>query len=142
MNTSARNQFHGYVSQLVTGAVNDEVHIAIAPNLEIVATITHGSAQGLGLAVGKEAFALIKASSVIVANVQKEARYSARNSLAGTVERISEGAVNDEIVLDVGNGCSVVAIITRESTQALELQQGTKAIALFKASSVIVGVPG
>lgn len=142
MNTSARNQFHGYVSQLVTGAVNDEVHIAVAPNLEIVATITHGSAQGLGLAVGKEAFALIKASSVIVANVQKGARYSARNSLAGTVERISEGAVNDEIVLDVGNGCSVVAIITRESTQALELQQGTKAIALFKASSVIVGVPG
>ncbi|MNM57856.1 Molybdenum-pterin-binding protein MopA [compost metagenome] len=50
--------------------------------------------------------------------------------------------MNDEIVLDVGNGCSVVAIITRQSTQALELKPDGKATALFKASSVIVGVPG
>ncbi|MNN94489.1 Molybdenum-pterin-binding protein MopA [compost metagenome] len=50
--------------------------------------------------------------------------------------------MNDEIVLDVGNGCSVVAIITRQSTQALELKVGEKATALFKASSVIIGVPG
>ncbi len=141
MNTSARNQFHGYVTGLVAGAVNDEVHIGIAPGLQIVATITHGSAEGLGLAVGKEAFALVKASSVIISNTLKGARYSARNSLAGTVERISEGAVNDEVVLDVGNGCSVVAIITRQSTQHLELKEGAKATALFKASSVIIGVP-
>lgn len=142
MNTSARNQFHGYVGSLVPGMVNDEVHVVVAPDLQIVATITHGSAEGLGLAVGKQAFALVKASSVIVANVIEGARYSARNCLTGTVERISQGAVNDEIVLGVGNGCSVVAIITRQSTQALELKVGEKATALFKASSVIIGVPG
>ena len=49
--------------------------------------------------------------------------------------------MNDEVVVDIGHGCTVVAIITRTSTGALGLQEGGPATALFKASSVIVGVP-
>lgn len=138
MITSARNQFHGRVSALATGAVNDEVQIEVAPGLALVATITHGSVESLGLAVGVPAYALVKASSVIVA--QGEGRYSARNQFSGTVQRITEGAVNDEVVVDIGHGCSVVAVITRASTAALELREGGKATMLFKASSVIVGI--
>ena len=67
MITSARNQFHGRVSALAAGAVNDEVQIEVAPGLALVATITHGSVESLGLAVGVPAYALVKASSVIVA---------------------------------------------------------------------------
>ena len=140
MITSARNQFHGRVSALASGAVNDEVQIEVAPGLALVATITHGSVESLGLAVGVPAYALVKASSVIVAQGDG-ARYSARNQFAGRVERITEGAVNDEVVVDIGHGCSVVAVITRASTAALELQEGSAATVLFKASSVIVGVP-
>lgn len=72
---------------------------------------------------------------------QGEGRYSARNQFSGTVERLTEGAVNDEVVVDIGHGCSVVAVITRASTAALELREGSTATVLFKASSVIVGVP-
>ncbi|HEL4268722.1 TPA: TOBE domain-containing protein [Stenotrophomonas maltophilia] len=140
MITSARNQFHGRVSALATGAVNDEVQIEVAPGLALVATITHGSVESLGLAVGVPAYALVKASSVIVAQGE-DARYSTRNQFAGTVERITEGAVNDEVVVDIGHGCSVVAVITCGSTAALELREGSTATVLFKASSVIVGVP-
>jgi len=141
MVTSARNQFHGHVRGIVAGAVNDEVLLEVAPGLQVVATITHDSVRSLGLEVGTPAFALVKASSVIVASDVEGARYSARNRFAGTVARISQGAVNDEIVVDVGNACSMVAIITRESTRTLGLEPGAAATVLFKASSVIVGVP-
>ncbi len=67
MHTSARNQFAGTVKGLVKGPVSTEVTIALAAGLEIVATISTRSADALGLAIGKPAHALIKASSVIVA---------------------------------------------------------------------------
>lgn len=138
MITSARNQFHGRVSALATGAVNDEVQIEVAPGLALVATITNGSVESLGLAVGVPAYALVKASSVIVA--QGEGRYSARNQFSGTVQRITEGAVNDEVMVDIGHGLSVVAVITRASTTVLELREGCAVTVLFKASAVIVGI--
>jgi len=64
---------------------------------------------------------------------------SARNHFAGVVSHIQSGAVNDEVTLKVGN-TAVVAIVTRESTQALGLAVGSPASALIKASSVIVMV--
>jgi molybdate transport system ATP-binding protein len=142
MKSSARNQLAGKVSRLTPGALDDEVEIALADGQRIVAAVTHDSAQRLGLAVGVEAFALIKASSVIVVADLGTARLSARNQLAGTVARVQAGAVNAEIVIDVGGGASIAAIVTQASATALGLAPGSAAIALFKASSVVVGVPG
>jgi len=65
----------------------------------------------------------------------------ARNRLDGTISRLTPGAVNTEVVLDLTGGGSVAAIITNESARALELEEGRTAMAMFKASSVIVGVP-
>ena len=67
MKTSARNSFVGTVKELVKGPVSAEVTITIAPGVDIVSTISTRSAEALGLAVGKPARTLIKASSVIVA---------------------------------------------------------------------------
>ena len=67
MKTSARNQFAGTIKALTKGPVSTEVTIEVAPGMNIVATISTISAESLGLAVGKRAHALIKASSVIVA---------------------------------------------------------------------------
>jgi molybdopterin-binding protein len=66
MRTSARNNFAGTVKDIVKGPVSTEVTISVAPNVDVVATISTRSADTLGLAVGKPAHALIKASSVIV----------------------------------------------------------------------------
>ena len=66
MQTSARNTLKGTVKQLTVGAVNTEVVITLPGGLEIVSIITKASAERLGLAVGKPAFAVIKASSVMV----------------------------------------------------------------------------
>ena len=141
MKTSARNQFLGKVIQLKPGAVNDEIELEVAGGHRIVAIVTHESCESLGLKPGAEAFALVKSSSIILMTDDSGARFSARNRLTGTVARVQPGAVNTEVVLDLPGGGSVAAIITNESSQALGLAQGKTASALFKASSVIIGVP-
>jgi len=64
---------------------------------------------------------------------------SARNLLAGTVKKITPGAVNTEVILEVG-GQEIVSIITNESVKSLGLAVGGKAYAMIKASHVIVAV--
>jgi molybdopterin-binding protein len=66
MKISARNVLKGKVKKIVTGAVNDEVVIQIAGDTEIVSIITKESVENLGLKVGKEVYAIIKASNVMV----------------------------------------------------------------------------
>lgn len=141
MKTSARNQFLGRVTALKKGAVNDEVELEIMGGQKIVAIITCESTESLGLALGVEAFALIKASSVILMAKEHGAKLSARNRLAGRVARVQPGAVNTEVVIDLPGGGAIVAIITNESANALGLVPGTEAEAVFKASSVILGTP-
>jgi molybdate transport system regulatory protein len=48
--------------------------------------------------------------------------------------------VNTEVVLDIGGGSSVTAIITNASAKALGLKAGAEAIAIFKASWVIISI--
>ena len=67
MKLSARNQLKGKVVKLTPGAINTEVVIELPGGSQVVAIITKTSAEGLGLAVGKAAYAVIKASSVMVA---------------------------------------------------------------------------
>ncbi|AXF07385.1 transporter [Paraburkholderia graminis] len=139
MKTSARNQFAGEVVQLTHGAVNDEVTLRTVDGLDVVAIITHGSAKTLGLAAGKQAFALVKASSVIVMVDVSKDQVSARNCIAGTVTAVTTGAVNSEVTIGAGSA-QIAAIVTNESVERLGLAVGQAATAIFKASSVIVGV--
>jgi molybdopterin-binding protein len=67
MRLSARNILKGKVVKIVHGAVNDEVTIRLPGGEEIVSIITDGSVKRLELKEGKEAYAVIKASSVMIA---------------------------------------------------------------------------
>lgn len=67
MKLSARNVLKGKVVSLTPGAINSEVVLEIAPGVEVTATITKASAENLGLSEGGTAYAVIKASSVMVA---------------------------------------------------------------------------
>jgi molybdopterin-binding protein len=67
MKMSARNIFKGTVKQVVTGAVNTEVILEIAPGVEFTSIITRTSAEQLGLDEGKVAYAVIKSSDVMIA---------------------------------------------------------------------------
>jgi molybdopterin-binding protein len=67
MEISARNSLKGKVKRVLQGAVNTEVTVELANGLEVVSIITKESAERLNLTVGKEVYAVIKASDVMVA---------------------------------------------------------------------------
>lgn len=151
MKTSARNQLYGTVESITRGAVNDEVVLKLPSGQQLVAVVTHESTEALGLARGKPAFALVKASWIMLAVDDSQGatslRISARNRLPGTVKNVTQGAVNSEVSLELDNAAQagtaaptvVTAIVTNESVSALGLSEGKPAIAVFKASSVILG---
>jgi molybdopterin-binding protein len=66
-------------------------------------------------------------------------KVSARNSLKGTITRISHGAVNSEVVIELAGGQEIVSIITKASAESLGLKEGDEAYAVVKASNVMVG---
>jgi len=67
MKLSARNVLKGKVKEIKTGAVNSEVVLEVEGGTEIVAIITKESVDSLGLVKGKHAYAVIKASNVMIA---------------------------------------------------------------------------
>jgi molybdopterin-binding protein len=67
MQLSARNVLKGVVKQVTPGAVNDEIIVELPGGQEVVSIITKSSAERLGLAAGKEVYAVIKASNVMIA---------------------------------------------------------------------------
>ncbi|CAJ3219414.1 TOBE domain-containing protein [Burkholderia pseudomallei] len=143
MKTSARNQLFGKVLAVKHGAVNDEVVLALPGEHTITAVVTHESVQELGLAPGVDACALVKASWVVLAVEDgSPLRLSARNQLQGVVETVTRGAVNSEVLLALDGGMTLAAIVTNDSVDALGLAQGVSAVAVFKASSVILAVNG
>jgi len=137
--SSARNQYTGRICGLREGPVDYEVRICIDEGLELAAVVTRESAEHLGLAMGGEVMALIKASSLLLFT-DDSLRISARNQLWGTVQRIVEGPVNAEVTLDLGQGRSATAVVTRESLASLGLALGVRACAAFKVSAVILAV--
>jgi len=140
MKISARNMLGGTVTKVAKGAVNAEVDLTLDGGDKIAAVITNASADRLGLAEGKKAFAIIKASSVILGKNLQGVKMSTRNILCGKIDKVVEGTVNSEVALKLPGGSTLTAIITNESTHSLELRQGEQMCAAFKASSVIIGV--
>ena len=67
MKISARNILKGKVIQIVRRAVNSEVTLELPGKIQVVSIITNGSVDSLGLKEGREAYAVIKASSVMIA---------------------------------------------------------------------------
>jgi molybdopterin-binding protein len=67
MKLSARNVLKGKVIAVTHGAVNSEVVLRLDSGAEVVSIITKESAEALGLAPGKDAYAVIKASNIMVA---------------------------------------------------------------------------
>lgn len=142
MKISARNVFQGKITEIKPGMVNAEVDITLRGNDRIVAVVTNSSLQSLGLATGKAVTALLKASSVLVMTDSSGIALSARNVLTGKVSKVSSGQVNAEVAIALPSGATVYATITNDAVTELGIKEGVSASAVFKASSVIVGVAG
>lgn len=140
MQTSARNVFQGTVTAIHSGAVNDEIVMAMPGGQEMVASITQASTSRLGLAVGKPVTALVKASLVILLEDADGWLLSTRNQFQGTVTAVRPGAVNTEVEMELPGGLSLCAIVTMNSAERLKLVPGGRVTAAVKASHVILAV--
>jgi molybdate transport system regulatory protein len=63
---------------------------------------------------------------------------SARNQFRGKVSSVKHGAVMSEVVIDIGGGHQIVSLISASSAKRLKLKKGGQAIAVIKATEVIV----
>ncbi len=66
MKISARNVLKGKVKQVTHGAVNSEIIVELPGGAEVVSIITKSSAERLGLKPGKDVYAIVKASNVMI----------------------------------------------------------------------------
>jgi molybdopterin-binding protein len=65
-------------------------------------------------------------------------KISARNVLKGTVKKVSHGAVNTEVVIELPGGSEIVSIITKHSAENLGVVEGKEVYAVVKASNVMI----
>lgn len=140
MKVSARNAFQGQIKAIHPGAVNMEVEITLSGGDALVAIVTAGGVKSLGLTVGSEVVALVKAPWVILATDDSGLTFSARNQLKGQVSELTKGSVNTEVGITLPGGAVVYAVVTNESCKELGLTLGTPATAIIKASHVILAV--
>jgi molybdate transport system regulatory protein len=63
---------------------------------------------------------------------------SARNQFVGTVVSVKTGSVMSEVAIDIGGGHTIVSLISASSAKRLKLKKGGRAIAVIKATEVIV----
>jgi molybdopterin-binding protein len=69
-------------------------------------------------------------------------KISARNQLKGSIVEVVKGATTSHVRIDIGGGTIVTASITNEAVDELKLAKGKPAIAVIKASDVMVAVDG
>lgn len=115
-----------------------DVRLALAGGDAIVAAITPASVENMGLAVGSEAYALVKAPWVLV-SPRPQRRSAARNVLAGTITDMQPpGAASTQVSLTTPNGRIVVASMANTLVAQHGLCTGHAAFASFSTESVIL----
>jgi molybdate transport system regulatory protein len=103
LRTSARNRLVGTLVELRIDEPRALATLALAAGPRVAVALTADSARELGLAVGGEVYALIKASSVVL-GTDPSPRISAANRLWGEVSRIHEGTGDAEVTLILAGG--------------------------------------
>ncbi len=137
MKISARNQIKVTISKIEEGSVNSILVLETKNGVKLSASITNNSVENMELKQGEEVTCFFKASNVLVATGVIP-NISARNKIVGVVKSVQKGAVNSEIIISVDNVENLTAIITNDSVEELNLKEGDQAVAIIKASEVMI----
>lgn len=145
MRSSARNQFATRVTALSErGGLVDvrlqlgdpETGLGGTRGPTLLATITPESAELLGLAPGREVWALVKAPAVRLVVRPARRPPPGRNQLAGRVVQLRPGATRTAVTLDLGGGEALHAAVPAQAAAAL--QPGDAAWAVFDGDQVVL----
>lgn len=136
---SARNMFQTEVVQVKKWPVDVEVTLRVSPEATIHAIVTNDAATELGLEPGRKALALIKSSFVNLTPVE-HAPSGGRNLFVGVVRRRIDAERNSEVLLDIGAGKTMTAVVPRQTAEDLAIAEGDRAAATFSPTNVILAV--
>ncbi len=138
MKLSARNQLAASVAGITEGQINGLVRLRLLDGHLITANISMKAIEWMQLKEDKPVYAVIKATEVMVA--AEPVRISARNQLPGRIVDLLEGTVNGMVLIDIGSGQQISSTISMESIRKLGLHRGMDVFAVFKATSVMIGL--
>ena len=137
MQISTRNRIETKIVSVDRGAVNAKIMLRAPEGTMLSAIVTVESVDALSLAAGDIVRALFKASHVLIATGEIP-NISARNRLPGKVEKFVQGAVNVELFIRLDEGDVLTSIITNEALNELQIREGTRVVAIIKASDVMI----
>jgi molybdate transport system regulatory protein len=139
MQISARNQIIGTIEKISLGAVNAEIQMKLKSGKSIISIITNNSVENLGLAINDEVVAVVKSNNVLLSTTQNNLQINEINSLKGNIEEINIDSVNAEVVVNIGNEDKIVAIVTINSIENMNLKIGASVDVIIKASDIMIG---
>lgn len=140
--TSVRNQLFGYISEVRTGKVNAEVLVTLKGGETIATTTDLTLLNELELKAGIDAVVLINSSDITLVTDANTHQFSARNQLAGQVLSIQHNANGVDVTVLLPSGETLIANITPQGLQNLELSAGMAIWAVFKSNVPHLGVIG
>ncbi len=135
--TSARNQFEGRVVSLDDAAGLVHVGLELAGAESMVACVTSGSVRHMGLVLGAQAHALVKAPAVSL-TLAAPRRHASRNAFRGHLTHVSAGESRTEATLVTATGLAVTASLPNSLAVARGVAKGQEACASFAFDSVIL----
>lgn len=133
---STRNVFRCEVMAVARGRVDVDVALKVSEEATLRATVTNEAADELALEPGRRVLALVK--SPFVRLLLAAGNGAGDNSFPGRVIRRLDSDPKSEIVLDIGSGKTMTAVVPLVDIQALALKEGDRAVAAFDASHVIL----
>ncbi|MCI1968505.1 TOBE domain-containing protein [Clostridium luticellarii] len=138
MTLSALNQFPGVVISVEVTGVVGEVQIDLGCKHLASAIITAASIKNLNLRQGSKVNVVFTATSVMIRKQNGDTEFSARNHFPGVITKITKGDVVGKVVVDIGCGHIVSAIIPTQSINALCIGVGSNVSADIKATEVMI----
>jgi molybdate transport system regulatory protein len=136
---STRNVFQTEVVSVRRWPVDVEVTLKISGEIVIHAIVTNESAEELELVPGRRALALVKSSFVGLEPFDPD-KPMGRNRFKGVVRRRTDAERNCEVLLDIGGGKTMTAVIARQTAEDMQLTEGVEAVASFSPANVILAV--
>ncbi len=136
---SARNVFQTEVTRIQKWPVDVEVSLKMSDGHTILATVTNDAALDLGLTEGRPVLALIKSTFIHLESLDPAPK-NPRNWFVGTVTRRVDAERNSEVLLDIGHGKTLRAVVPRPVAEDLGLVEGGRAAATFEPDHVILAV--
>ena len=135
MQLSTRNQLDGTVTDVRLGTIMAEVTVDIGGQI-VVAEVTRGGVERLGLEPRDDVTVLIKATEVMLGKGSAAfENLTIRNQIPGKVTQVVVGSVMAEVTVAVADE-HVVAAVTRTSVDRLGFSEGEDVVVLVKATDV------